>query len=744
MLQDNLDNEEIQFDATIISKRYYNENTNWGVYTFESNNAIPNCEKNWDGSYYGTLAGKMQELYIGSKYTIKAKYKEDKIYGGQYCPISVYAQAPKNEEEQLIFLKSLVSSNIADNLLQVYPNLINDIINGNIIDIDCSKVKGVGEITWKNIKQKIIDNYLLSDVISLLRPLGVTFNMINKLLEDIPNPALLIKELNKDPYILTRINGIGFSRIDELALKINPDLYDSEKRLIAFIKYYLTELGENEGHTWVTMSVLKKAMNNMVPECYNKFDDIMENNNFLYSDGIKIGLNKYRDIETNIYNILYKKTKSDLVFDVPDEIIKKAIVQAEKEQGFEYTKEQIDVIYKTINSPVMIITGKAGCGKSSIMRAIIKAFMMNHNSISASALSAMAAQRINDATGTNIAATIHRTLGSQGLNKFTYNKDNQMIVDVAYMDEGSMTNATLFLNWLDAIKNGTRIIISGDHKQLPAIGFGNIFSDLIDILDAKYISKLTKPMRQAEKSGILVDANMVRDNINPIKEFSPKLITGELHDMYYMFRSDRDTLFNIAIKMYLKSIETEGIDNVAIVVPRRQGCKNSTSEINKVIQDILLKDVQDEIIGYEKTFKLGARVMQTVNDYDKGVFNGDIGYITNINQFDEKHKRNPTCDVTFLDTQGERRIVTYNKNEIAVQDLAYAMTVHKMQGGGRHTVIGIIDNSHYQLLDNCMLYTLMTRAKSRLLLLAQPQAFMKCIKTSHNRRNTWLGTLCNK
>lgn len=337
------------------------------------------------------------------------------------------------------------------------------------------------------------------------------------------------------------------------------------------------------------------------------------------------------------------------------------------------------------------------------------------------------------------AMTIHRTLGCQGLNDFTYNKDNHLITDVAFLDEGSMVNASLFLHWLEAIGDNTRIIISGDHKQLPPIGFGNVFSDLIEMFDESVVSKLVKPMRQAEKSGILVDANKIRENINPISEkLQPRIIHGELQDMYYMFRTNRQSLFNIAVKTFIKSVESDGIDNVVIAVPRRKDCLNSTNEINKVIQNELLGDVLESIEGFDTTFKLGAKVMQTVNDYDKNVFNGEIGYVTKISERYDGKKKEEYCEVTYTDIFGKDKIIEYTKKELAALDLAYAMTVHKLQGAGRKTVIGIIDNTHHQLLDNCMLYTLLTRAKKRCLLLAEPEAFLQCIRTSHNNRNTWM------
>lgn len=681
----------------------------------------------------------MQQLSIGGEYQIKAKYEYNKQYGHQYKPLSIYALVPQTKEMQLLFLKTIIPEWMAENLINEYPNLVNDVANGTLKEIDYSKIKGVREITWNKVKEKIINNYLISDILMLLKPLGVTYTMIKKLLSDEPNPVLLKREIEKNPWVLTRVDNLGFKRVDDLALKLKPELIDSTQRLVSFIQYYFKDLGESKGHTWCSEKILRTAISNNVYECSDKVDWLFENNNFLHIVNGRIGLKYYYDIEQQIYQLILDKSKVDTTINISDTAIELAIKHAEEEQGFNYVVEQLDTIHKSLHRTVSLITGKAGTGKTSIMRAIVKAYTENNYMITASALSAMAAQRITEATEFP-AMTIHRTLGCQGLNKFTYDMDNHLITDVAFLDEGSMVNASLFLHWLEAIGDNTRIIISGDHKQLPPIGFGNVFSDLVEMFDDSIVSKLIKPMRQAEKSGILVDANKIRENINPISEkLQPRIIHGELQDMYYMFRSNRQSLFNIAIKTFLKSVETDGIDNVVIAVPRRKDCLNSTNEINKVIQNELLGDVQQSIEGFETNFKLGAKVMQTVNDYDKNVFNGEIGYITQIGErYESKKKKEEYCVVTYSDICGHDKLIEYTKKELTSLSLAYAMTVHKLQGAGRKTVIGIIDNTHHQLLDNCMLYTLLTRAKKRCLLLAEPSAFLQCIRTSHNHRNTWL------
>ena len=748
------ENDEIyKFNVTILSETYYSEDSTWGCFTFSTKDDIPfftkptktfdpfgdnNSANDTDDKKMSKLAGKMQHLVVGGEYVVKARYKKDKKYGDQYTPIAIYAIIPQSRETQLLFLKSMIPEWMADNLINAYPNVVNDVANGTLKTIDYSLVKGVREITWNKIKEKIINNYLISDIISMLKPIGVTYTMIKKLLSEEPNPVLLKQELEKNPYIMTKIDGIGFRKCDDLALKLKPELIDSTQRLVAFIQYYFKDLGESKGHTWCSEKILRAAISNNIYECCNKVDWLLENNDFLHINNGRIGLKYYYDIEMQIYHLILNKSQIETTINISDEAIDKAIKHAEEEQGFDYVVEQLDTIHKSLHRTVSLITGKAGTGKTSIMRAIVKAYMENNYMMTASALSAMAAQRITEATEFP-AMTIHRTLGCQGLNDFTYNKDNHLITDVAFLDEGSMVNASLFLHWLEAIGDNTRIIISGDHKQLPPIGFGNVFSDLIEMFDESVVSKLVKPMRQAEKSGILVDANKIRENINPISEkLQPRIIHGELQDMYYMFRTNRQSLFNIAIKTFIKSVESDGIDNVVIAVPRRKDCLNSTNEINKVIQNELLGDVLESIEGFDTTFKLGAKVMQTVNDYDKNVFNGEIGYVTKISERYDGKKKEEYCEVTYTDIFGKDKIIEYTKKELAALDLAYAMTVHKLQGAGRKTVIGIIDNTHHQLLDNCMLYTLLTRAKKRCLLLAEPEAFLQCIRTSHNNRNTWM------
>lgn len=227
-------------------------------------------------------------------------------------------------------------------------------------------------------------------------------------------------------------------------------LLESRERCIAFISYYLTEIGENDGHTWCSVDILKAAVEDSAPECIDVFDGVIENNSFLHQYENRIGLKLYYNLEMKILSIIQERLNKPSPVPIENDEIETGIAKAEQEQGFTYTDEQKAIIRSILTQSISFVTGKAGTGKSSILRGIIRAYSLANYNISACALSAMAAQRITEATDYP-AMTIHRTLGCHGPNKFDYNKDCKLISPVLLMDEASMVNVQIFLAWLEAI-----------------------------------------------------------------------------------------------------------------------------------------------------------------------------------------------------------------------------------------------------------------------------------------------------
>lgn len=723
-----------EFKAIPQMERYYNDDSNYGVYTFTTSDDIPeyySCKIDpFDDSSEtvrgSTLAGKMQQLTIGMEYTVKATMEYNAKYKSyNYVPTIITVNVPKTPEQQISFLKTQVTPLQAENILAVYPNVIEDVMQNK--EIDYTKIKGVGEITWNNIREKILGNYVISDILSMLQPIGVTFSVIRKLIADEPNPSLLKEKLLDNPYIMTRIHGLGFKKVDDLALKLNPDLRVSQKRVIAFIKYYLNSVGEDLGHTWVTQNDLDNAVRDNIYECYDLYEKFIttERQNvspiFLCFDGDKVGMVNRKIQEMSVLQILeeLESYKSDFKTDILS-----GIKQAEKEQGFEYTEEQKTYIQKACESNVVLISGLAGTGKTTILRALLKIYQ--NYSIGCCALSAKAAQRITEATG-HQASTIHRLLKFNKIG-FGYNKQNRLSYDVVLLDEASMVNIPIFYALVSAVKEGAKVIICGDDGQLPPIGYGNVFHDLLE-LKRFTVCKLTKILRQAEKSGIISDSKKIRNNENPLKYPQLKVVTGELMDMTYMFRENREGMRELAINSYLKAVEKDGIDETIIITPCKKDRVNSSEEINKIILNKLIPDSADSIKYGIKEFRVGAKVIWRANDYEKNVFNGEVGYITKI------WVQNKTKMIT-IDFGG--KIIDFPQGDLGNLELAYALTVHVTQGSGYKNVIVIIDNTHYKLLDSCLLYTALTRAKKKCLLIAEPSAYKKCIEHKASERQTWL------
>ena len=733
----NTEKEVYEFTIVPQSERYYNDDSSYGVYTFTTTDNIPeyyNCvldpfsdeKEQVKGS---TLTGKMQQLILGMEYKVKATLEYNTKYKSyNYVPILVATTIPKTYEQQANFLKTQVTTLQAKNILSVYPNIVEDVMQNK--DVDISLIKGVGEITWEQIKSKILDNYIISDVLSMLQPLGVTYAVIKKLIADEPNPTILKQKLIENPYIMTRVHGLGFKKVDDLALKLNPDLCVSEKRVVAFIRYHLNTIGEDLGHTWITQNELDNAIRDNIYECYDIYENFIvkekQNNLFLYFQDDKIGIASKRHYEISVLNILKDLNNFDSTLQV---FIDKGISEAEQEQGFVYTDEQKEHIVKMCSQNVVLLSGLAGTGKTTILRAVLKIY--KNYSIGCCALSAKAAQRITEATGCP-ASTIHRLLGFKKLG-FTYDSSNRLPYDVIVIDEASMINASIFYSLVSAVKEGAKVIICGDDGQLPPIGYGNIFHDLLE-MNVFTSCKLTKILRQAEKSGIITDSKKIRHNENPLKYPQLKVVTGELQDMTYMFRDNREGMRELALKFYFKTIEKDGVDDTIIITPCKQSRCNSSEEINRIIQETLIPKTADKILFGNKEFRVGAKVIQRANNYEKNVFNGEIGYIKDIYNSGKQK---------MIKVDFNNKMIDFTQSELASLELAYALTIHVTQGSGYKNVIVIIDNTHFKLLDNCLLYTGLTRAKTKCLLLAEPSAYKRCIEHRASARNTWLSLLNN-
>lgn len=731
------ENEIYCFEISPVNEIYYNEDSMYGVYSFNTRDSIPYTKSYpFDEELYtGTITGKMQQLSIGLKYDCRATSVYNKKYKRyQYEIIDATPKRISSEEEQKEFLKCILTARQVDALVSVYPKIVDMIINEE--EIDLSKVKGVKEKSFNKIKDKILENYVLSDIIRMLKPYGVTIDAIKRLMKNEKSVAILKKKLEENPYKLTEIKGFGFNRVDKIALQINPKLRLSEYRVRSFLTYTLKQIGSNEGHSRVDLIELDNIVKKNIKECYNIYNEIVEKEikrprqlyiSFDNNEEGEVGLLKYYEIEKSILDKL-NSIEFCNSYTVDDEKINNASKDFFKNKGYNLTEHQKEVMYSLQSNNVVILTGKSGTGKSSCIDAVLRAF--DDKKIEMCALSAKASRRMVETTGRE-AKTIHRLLKFNG-NEFEYNKTNPLQADLVIVDEASMINSSIFLNLLNAIDYCTKILIVFDDGQLPPIGVGNIATDLL-LSKFKHVH-LDEVHRQALDSGILVDANTIRDGINPIEKPKPNIIRGNLKDMFYSFKTDKEDIFNMAIQYYLKSLNKLDVMDVSICVPRKESSINCTENLNNRIQELLLSNESKKIERGNKLFKLGAKVIQKSNNYEKDVVNGEMGIITNINNKED------FIEVTF----DKDKKVVYEGKELTELDLAYALTTHSMQGSECNTVIVVLDMNSYILLSRELIYTAITRAKKRCLVIAEPKAFNLGIKKKSNKRNTWLQLLLNK
>lgn len=756
-----------EFEMKPIRELYYNEQNFYSISVIELDEELPGTEKDKINNKYTTkLVGRSVPLSTSSKYKVTAKFIFNEKYGYQYEIVSIKPIVSEESQSTLnnSYLQAIITPNQYEALNNAYPNIVQNLLDDPNFEPDYTKLKGIKQKSWEKIREKILKYQQIGDILALLVPLGVSSNMIDKLVSYEPNVDILKTKLKSNPYEFTRIQGFGFLTVDKLALKINPDLATSSFRVAACTRHVLEEEAMN-GYLWVSIQDFGKDFCKIIPpgapefnECFKHVKDLIQvereltkdnNSTLLHVVDDVIGLQKYYNIEESIWK--YLKRLNNTTNYEPNRSLEEAIEETNNyfstaDRRVELTDEQISAIKSTIENKVVIITANAGAGKTVCIKGILNLFR-NYN-VATAALSGKAARRIEEATGVP-SNTIHRLLEWQVDGGFARNEDNPLNVDLIILDECSMIDDILLLNLLKAMPAEAKLVLVFDDAQLSPIGAGSPAKDLLS--SNLCINRLTKIHRQAESSGIKLDANKIRKNQDiftdediDYDEFGNRFITspvihGTDKDMeIYMYtdsKMSQDKIFQQAYDLYFDLLrENDGnVDKVTIVVPKKDGV-NSTRNFNNRIQERLLGREPSELVikesddGKYKVFKKGARVIQrNVNDYERNVMNGEIGIIENISE--------KFCTLNF--DNGEK-IVQMPKPLMRNMELAYAITVHSMQGSECENVIAILDNSHYILLDCALFYTAVTRAQKKCYLLMQPSAYKNALLKNKTERRTYL------
>ena len=714
-------------------------------------------------STWGTISikGNVCAWEYGTLYTLIAKEGETNNYGTSYNIISFFEELDLNElQNQKIFLSRILTDKQINNLYTTLENPLQAIMEHDLKTL--TNVKGIGETT----AQKIIDKYEsqkdYSQAYVALDKLGLTNKMIEKLCKHYGNPSTLVQKIQENPYIVAdEVNGIGWAKADEIALKAGIGEF-SDKRITAYIKYSLENQANQQGdsfvytldmYDYINATLGEDITDDMISGCLKKLMD----NNEIWSDKDreKIALTKYRRLEFNIAKELVRLNEGEIAFNTVgwEQIVR----DLEKEQGWNFGKEQMIGIKSTMLHNVVLITGYAGVGKSTIVSAMTRVLNKSY-SIAQCALSGRASVNLTMATGLE-GQTIHRLLGYNPMDGFIYSKKNHMPYNVIILDELSMVDANLFYRLVQSIKDGAKLIMLGDYGQLESIGVGNVIMDLIRCGKITHIN-LTEIHRQAQKSAIAIDSREVWNGRQVIsKEFIGKELRGELKDLLYDITDESKTTADRIMEHYkdLYRNKIKDIMELQVIVPIKERGECCTFKLNKRIQTFIRNEEgfsEDDThitIGEKEenqyNIYVGDKVMNTKNNYNikEYVENYDeleddsslkIIPIMNGNQGIVKKIRADGGLVIEFERLGE---VLIPKDLVNGIELAYAGTTHKLQGQGIKYVICGLDSSHYVMLNKEMLYTMMTRARLYCVIVGENKAIrLACSQSGVIEKKTFL------
>lgn len=667
-------------------------------------------------------------------------------------------------EEQKLFLESILTEHQIDILYEELIDPFEAIDSGDLFLL--STVKGIGEKT----AEKIIETYNRTKkdanaFLVLREEFGLTDAAVTKLQQRYLSTDTIIAKLRENPYELMALDGYGFKKCDALALK-GGMAKDAKFRIRAYVTHFLTEQAETEGNSWIYLRDLLHGVVEFVPsikkevfaEWLKEWTGRVESDEpeFLYYDEEqkRIGLKYYRELEENIAEEIFrlldapKKNLSKCRYTIED-----AIRDCEADNGWEYTDEQKAAIRGFLTNNVEIITARAGSGKTASVGPIARFCEANGLILAQTALSGRAASNLSEVTKIE-GKTIHRLLGYSPRGGFSHNKDNQIIEDVVIVDELSMNDNELLYRLLQAIPNGNKVIMLGDHSQLEPLSNGNFLKDCLDT-NAVPCYRLTKIHRQAQKSAIITESIKVSNGQQIIGNAEISEIRGELKDLKIVTYKDGD-LSRVKFLTEYRTLLQSGVSSNDIigVVPMKLRGAMSSFALNNDVQKFVNPDpnLPKITLAADKdkyyTIKLGDRVINRKNHYDtitravyerygfdkdnpvEPIYNGNLGFVTDIKE-----------DYIVVDfkQQGEVVIPKAYWEDVL---LGYVVTTHSFQGSQSPYVIVGLDMSAYMLLSREMLYTALTRSKKYCVLVGQINAVKKATSISRvSVKQTWLKEL---
>ncbi len=666
-----------------------------------------------------TIVGNLISPVPGETLTMKGEWTRHPKFGEQFKVSEFSSAAPDSTAGIEKYLGSGIVKGIGPVMAERIVKKFG-IKTLHIIEKDTGKlssVEGIGKKRISMIRKAWDEQKEIRNLMLFLHAYGLGAGYAVKIFRKYGNRAMAV--MKKNPYRLAvDISGIGFITADGIGAKLGFSK-DSKERIESGIVYVLFTLSE-EGHVYYPLPSLVEncaAMLDVETEDVKKgieaaaasgqivIEDLGEDIRKPGEERKGVFLAKYHYCESGISKLLEKIAGSAKSFrDVaPD----KAIEWIQRRLSITLAEKQVSAVRSALAEKALVITGGPGTGKTTIINAIINIFKRLGIKILLAAPTGRAAKRMTEATGYG-AKTIHRMLEyNPEKGGFQRNEKNPLECNLLIVDEASMIDTLLMFSMLKAVPPDAVLILVGDVNQLPSVGAGNVLSDVIES-DVFPVVVLTEIFRQAKESLIVINAHRINGGEMPLWKTDEK--EG---DFYFIEQENPERIIEIIRELVAERIPKrfglDAIDEIQVLTPMHRGALGS-SALNEVLQEAL-NPADVSLVRGEKKYKTGDKVMQVRNNYDKDVYNGDIGRIKSIDSGDQK------MIVSF-----EGRHVEYDFNELDDIILSYAVSVHKSQGSEYPAIVMPVHTQHYMLLQRNLIYTALTRGRRLVVMVGTKKA----------------------
>ena len=717
--------------GTLDRIRYTNDESTWMV----ADLMVPPPS----GRHFGqtiTIVGNLMGAWPGETLQLKGHWRKHADFGQQFVIAQTLSEAPVTSEGMERYLAhgriEGVGPVLARRLVGHFGPDTLDIIESDPARL--TEVEGIGKVRVEKIAKAWSAKQSERRITLFLLSHGVTPAYATRIQKVYGDKA--VEHVKRDPYALAQhIFGIGFKMADKVAYKLGIR-GDDPRRVRAGLLQVLLE-AQSEGHLYLPLEVLVERASEYLKVQEGQIRGGIESlatEDLLLTEPVPeaedtTGLGGHLAVYsrraweaeracTDDLDRLMRGHSAHLIR--PGEASSGLMAEAERELGVSLAPLQREAISMAFDHQVVVITGGPGTGKTTLVRAICHSAEALGWSIKLAAPTGRAARRLSEATG-HESATLHRMLEfSFKAGGFVRGRENPIEADLLVVDEASMIDIHLMRALCAAVETGCRLVLVGDVDQLPSVGPGDVLADLI-CSETLPVCRLTTVFRQSQQSAIVRNAHRVNQGLFP-ERLKPR--PGELLDFYVIGCKDADDILRKTLKVVTRRIPKafghDPMRDVQVISPMHKGtvgCKN----LNEALQELLNPTLGAEVRRGDRSFRAGDRIMQLRNNYEKEVFNGDVGNVLRV-------LTDSDGEPTGVEADMDGRAVTYEVDDLDEINLAYAITAHKSQGSEYPAVVIPLATSHYVLLERNLLYTALTRAKTLAVLIVMDKALSRAVR----------------